>query len=143
MTSATDPTPAEPSVVARNKAVIDELPFSNRDDFADAERGFIATLPDAIIFKAGDNELRNGVAPPFRAALAPDVASALSVGMFFDVLGTRLNGPKAEGKKIVVNWTFSDTGERYTLNLENSRSPMWPAATLRRPTPTLCSIAPH
>ncbi|WP_076861029.1 alkyl/aryl-sulfatase [Bradyrhizobium mercantei] len=68
----------------------------------------------------GAHELRNGSAAPARAALAPDVASALSVGMFFDVLGVRLNGPKADGKKIVLNWEFSDTGERYVLNLDNS-----------------------
>jgi alkyl sulfatase BDS1-like metallo-beta-lactamase superfamily hydrolase len=31
----------------------------------------------------------------------------------------RLNGPKAEGKRIVLNWTFTDTGESFVLNLEN------------------------
>jgi alkyl sulfatase BDS1-like metallo-beta-lactamase superfamily hydrolase len=35
------------------------------------------------------------------------------------VLGVRLNGPKAEGKHIVLNWSFSDTGETFVLNLEN------------------------
>ncbi len=36
-----------------------------------------------------------------------------------DVLGVRLNGPKAEGKHIVLNWRFTDTGESFTLTLEN------------------------
>ncbi|MGY3647949.1 alkyl sulfatase BDS1-like metallo-beta-lactamase superfamily hydrolase [Bradyrhizobium sp. LM4.3] len=36
------------------------------------------------------------------------------------MLGIRLNGPKAEGKHIVLNWSFSDTGEMFVLNLENS-----------------------
>ena len=31
----------------------------------------------------------------------------------------RLNGPKAEGKHIVLNWSFTDTGERFVLTLEN------------------------
>jgi alkyl sulfatase BDS1-like metallo-beta-lactamase superfamily hydrolase len=35
------------------------------------------------------------------------------------VLSVRLNGPKAEGKHIVLNWTFTDTGERFVLTLEN------------------------
>jgi alkyl sulfatase BDS1-like metallo-beta-lactamase superfamily hydrolase len=35
------------------------------------------------------------------------------------VLGVRLNGPKAEGKHVVLNWTFSDTGETFVLTLEN------------------------
>ena len=37
------PKPAEPSVVAANRAVLSELPFSDRQDFEDANRGFIAT----------------------------------------------------------------------------------------------------
>ena len=36
------------------------------------------------------------------------------------MLGVRLNGPKAEGKRIVLNWEFTDTGETFILNLENS-----------------------
>jgi alkyl sulfatase BDS1-like metallo-beta-lactamase superfamily hydrolase len=35
------------------------------------------------------------------------------------VLGVRLNGPKAEGKHIVLNWNFTDTGESFVLTLEN------------------------
>jgi alkyl sulfatase BDS1-like metallo-beta-lactamase superfamily hydrolase len=31
-----------------------------------------------------------------------------------------LNGPKAEGMHIVLNWNFTDTGETFVLNLENS-----------------------
>src|SRR6202044_3809821 len=27
--------------------------------------------------------------------------------------------PKAEGKRIVLNWNFTDTGETFVLNLEN------------------------
>lgn len=37
------PMPAEPSVVTANRAVLSELPFSDRQDFEDANRGFIAT----------------------------------------------------------------------------------------------------
>jgi alkyl sulfatase BDS1-like metallo-beta-lactamase superfamily hydrolase len=39
--------PAEPSVVAANQAAQSRLPFSDRQDFEDAMRGFIATTPDA------------------------------------------------------------------------------------------------
>jgi alkyl sulfatase BDS1-like metallo-beta-lactamase superfamily hydrolase len=31
-----------------------------------------------------------------------------------------LNGPKAEGKKITINWNFTDIQKQYVLNLENS-----------------------
>ena len=34
-------------------------------------------------------------------------------------VGVRLNAEKAEGRRLVVNWVFSDLGRRYVLNLEN------------------------
>ena len=49
---ARGPSAPEATVVARNKAVLGELPFADRGDFADAERGFIATIPDGTIMTA-------------------------------------------------------------------------------------------
>jgi alkyl sulfatase BDS1-like metallo-beta-lactamase superfamily hydrolase len=69
----------------------------------------------------GAQELRVGMpALPPRPPMQRDTAAALRTEQLWDVLGIRLNGPKAEGKHIVLNWSFSDTGERFTLNLENS-----------------------
>src|SRR5437870_2037593 len=44
--------PAEPTVKARNQDVYGKLPFADRQDYADADRGFIATLPDATVADA-------------------------------------------------------------------------------------------
>lgn len=66
-------------------------------------------------------ELRNG--PPKLPAIstvAPDVIRALPLELFFDYLGVRLNGDKAQGRTIVLNWQFSDTKQNFILNLENS-----------------------
>jgi alkyl sulfatase BDS1-like metallo-beta-lactamase superfamily hydrolase len=65
-------------------------------------------------------ELRNGVPQP-RSLTPPGLNAlrALTVDMVFDFFGVRLNGPKAEGKKIVINWNFSDTKQQYVLSLEN------------------------
>src|SRR5262249_18054670 len=41
--------PAEPAVKALNNAVLSTLPFAKRDDYQDAGRGFIATLPDGLV----------------------------------------------------------------------------------------------
>jgi len=41
------PRAAEPSVRASNRAVRSELPFADRQDFDDAMRGFVATVPNA------------------------------------------------------------------------------------------------
>src|ERR1700754_650107 len=69
----------------------------------------------------GAQELRQGMpkAPP-RAPMPRETLAALRTEQLWDVLGVRLNGPKAEGKHIVLNWSFSDTGETFALNLENS-----------------------
>ncbi len=54
-----------------------------------------------------------------RAPVSPDVVRAMSLDLFFDYLGVRINGEKAEGRRIVVNWLFSDLGRCYVANLEN------------------------
>jgi alkyl sulfatase BDS1-like metallo-beta-lactamase superfamily hydrolase len=43
---AQDAKPAQPDVAAANQAVQSQLPFGDRQDFEDATRGFIATIPD-------------------------------------------------------------------------------------------------
>src|SRR5947208_8322321 len=51
--------------------------------------------------------------------LDPLPLAALRTEQLWDVLGVRLNGPKAEGKHIVLNWRFTDTNEGFVLTLEN------------------------
>jgi alkyl sulfatase BDS1-like metallo-beta-lactamase superfamily hydrolase len=48
-----------------------------------------------------------------------ETLAALRTGQLWDVLGVRLNGPNAEGKQIVLNWNFTDTGETFILTLDN------------------------
>jgi alkyl sulfatase BDS1-like metallo-beta-lactamase superfamily hydrolase len=78
-----------------------------------------STWRNAYLF--GAQELRQGMpkVPP-RSPMPLDTLAALRTGQLWDVLGVRLNGPKAEGKHIVLNWSFTDTGETFVLNLENS-----------------------
>ncbi|WP_188568636.1 alkyl/aryl-sulfatase [Undibacterium terreum] len=77
------------------------------------------TWRNAYLF--GAYELRNGmpkINPP--SSLTADALQALSLDMFFDFLGVRLNAGRADGKHIVINWQFTDTRQTYVLNLENS-----------------------
>lgn len=78
-----------------------------------------STWRNAYLF--GAQELRQGMpkAPP-RPAMPRETLAALRTEQLWDVLGVRLNGPKAEGKRIVLNWNFTDTNETFVLNLENS-----------------------
>jgi len=57
---------------------------------------------------------------PARPPMQRETLAALQTEQLWDVLGVRLNGPKAEGKHIVLNWSFTDTGEIFVLTLENS-----------------------
>lgn len=49
---ATAPKDASASVIARHKAVLDELPFSDTTDFDDAARGFLGSIDHAAISSA-------------------------------------------------------------------------------------------
>ena len=77
-----------------------------------------ATWRNAYLF--GAQELRQGMpkAPP-RPPMPRETLAALRTEQLWDVLGVRLNGPKAEGKHIVLNWRFTDTNEGFVLTLEN------------------------
>src|SRR3954454_16736764 len=43
----------EPATLAANAEMAKTLPFANREDFEDAMRGFIGTIPDALVPGAG------------------------------------------------------------------------------------------
>ncbi|MGJ4887473.1 alkyl/aryl-sulfatase [Bradyrhizobium sp. HKCCYLRH3099] len=77
-----------------------------------------ATWRNAYLF--GAQELRHGMPEiPARPGMPRETLAALRTEQIWDVLGVRLNGPKAEGKHIVLNWSFTDTGERFVLTLQN------------------------
>jgi alkyl sulfatase BDS1-like metallo-beta-lactamase superfamily hydrolase len=77
-----------------------------------------ATWRNAYLF--GAQELRQGMpkVPP-RPGMPRETLAALRTEQLWDMLGVRLNGPKAEGKHIVLNWSFTDTNETFVLTLEN------------------------
>jgi alkyl sulfatase BDS1-like metallo-beta-lactamase superfamily hydrolase len=77
-----------------------------------------ATWRNAYLF--GAQELRQGMPKTQpRPPMPRETLAALRTGQLWDVLGVRLNGPKAEGKHIVLNWSFTDTKESFVLTLEN------------------------
>jgi alkyl sulfatase BDS1-like metallo-beta-lactamase superfamily hydrolase len=71
------------------------------------------------IYLTGAWELRNGFPTAFGTGGAADTITAMTVPLFFDYWGVRLNAAKADGKTIILNWSFTDTGEQYALNLSN------------------------
>ncbi len=71
-------------------------------------------------YLTGAKELRDGVAQlPTPNTASPDTIRAMSLDLFFDYLGMKLNGPKADGKTIVLNWNLTDTKEKYSTEMVN------------------------
>jgi alkyl sulfatase BDS1-like metallo-beta-lactamase superfamily hydrolase len=95
-----------------------------RDLAADAyeQLGYLtesATWRNAYLY--GAYELRHGAAKVGRGpALNPETVRSIPTAMLFDLLGVQLNGPRAEGKHIVINWNFTDEHSSFALTLEHS-----------------------
>lgn len=61
-------------------------------------------------------ELRQGIAVlPTPNTASADMVRAMSLELFFDYLGVRLNGDKAGDRRITLNCLFPDLNESYTL----------------------------
>lgn len=77
--------------------------------------------PWRSVYLQGAYELRNGI--PTSGGIntaSPDTIKAMSPEMLFDYLSIRLNGPKAAGKKLVLNVNFTDPNSQYVLTVHNS-----------------------
>ncbi len=69
----------------------------------------------------GAHELRHGVPRAIAMRVdSRDTLRAMTVELLLDYLGIRLNGPRAVGKTITMNWSFTDTGETFAVTLENA-----------------------
>jgi alkyl sulfatase BDS1-like metallo-beta-lactamase superfamily hydrolase len=64
--------------------------------------------------------LRKGVAPlPTPNTASPDTVRAMSLDLFFDYLGVRLNSAKAGDANIALNFDFGDPDGKYLVELQN------------------------
>jgi alkyl sulfatase BDS1-like metallo-beta-lactamase superfamily hydrolase len=71
-------------------------------------------------YLTGAKELREGVkALPAPNTASPDTIRAMSLDLFFDYLAMKLNGPKADGKHIVLNFDFADAKQKYMIEMIN------------------------
>jgi alkyl sulfatase BDS1-like metallo-beta-lactamase superfamily hydrolase len=110
--------------------IVNKLVFADptnqeaRDLAADAyeQLGYLAesgTWRNAYLY--GAYELRHGAARIGRGpALNPETVRSIPTTTLFDLLGVQLNGPRADGKHIVINCDFSDSQTSFVLNLEHS-----------------------
>ena len=104
--------------------------FADPDDVQ--ARSLLAAVYDQLGFRAesgpwrdvyltGAYELRNGIQG---TALDPRRAIGLlantPVERFLDSMTVRLDGPKADGKRMRFNFVFTDVGETHVLELDNA-----------------------
>ncbi|MBF0496548.1 MAG: MBL fold metallo-hydrolase, partial [Deltaproteobacteria bacterium] len=71
-------------------------------------------------YLSGAKELREGVSKNTPHASGGDLLTNLSLDAIFQYLAVHLNGPKADGKSVTINFNFTDTSQKYVLWLENS-----------------------
>src|ERR1019366_4482227 len=89
-------------------------------DFSKGEFRFVAQAISHLVFAEPDNQAARALlADTFEQLGYSAESAAWRTGQLWDVLGVRLNGPRAEGKHIVLNWSFTDTSESFVLTLEN------------------------
>ena len=73
-------------------------------------------------YLTGAQELRDGVARDGSASSGTPVGmlAAIPVGMIFDSLAVRLNGPAADGKTLTIDWDFTDIDQQWVLGLDHA-----------------------
>jgi len=74
------------------------------------------------VYLSGAYELRHGApeSAPVDLAGAMDLLRQTPLDAFFTAMAARLDGPKADGKRMVLNFVFTDAGETHVLELENA-----------------------
>ena len=73
------------------------------------------------VYLTGAYELRNG--PPTQATNLSEIARLLEetpLPLFFASMAASLNGPRADGKQLLVNFNFTDLKENHVLQVENA-----------------------
>jgi alkyl sulfatase BDS1-like metallo-beta-lactamase superfamily hydrolase len=79
------------------------------------------SAPWRDVYLTGARELRHGTPPAgLRLATAIELLRRMPTDKFFDAMAVRLNGPKAEGKTMRLNFVFTDTRETHVLVLDNA-----------------------
>jgi len=73
-------------------------------------------------FLNGAFELRSGmpIVEDKLSTLSPDLARAMSTGLFFEFLGIMVDSRKAEGMEFTINLITPDNGEKYVVELSNA-----------------------
>jgi alkyl sulfatase BDS1-like metallo-beta-lactamase superfamily hydrolase len=79
------------------------------------------SAPWRDFYLSGAFELRHGVQrPPIRLASAMGLLRHTPMDRLFAAMAASLNGPKADGTTLTLNFVFTDLDQSYVLTLENA-----------------------
>jgi alkyl sulfatase BDS1-like metallo-beta-lactamase superfamily hydrolase len=70
-------------------------------------------------FLMGAKELREGISGTPTATAPRDIVARLSVGQLLDAMAIRLDGPRAWGQRLRIDWVVTDPDEEHALTLRN------------------------
>jgi alkyl sulfatase BDS1-like metallo-beta-lactamase superfamily hydrolase len=70
-------------------------------------------------FLTGARELREGTAGTPTATAPPDVVAHLSVAQLLDAMAIRLDGPRAWGQSLRIDWVVTDPDEEHSIAVRN------------------------
>ena len=82
----------------------------------------------------GAQELRRGALKLRRRHVSRDLVSVLPLELLLDYFAVRLNGDKAQGECMEIEWSNPETDERIAMRLENSTMTYLPGAARGVPT---------
>jgi alkyl sulfatase BDS1-like metallo-beta-lactamase superfamily hydrolase len=68
-------------------------------------------------FLMGARELRDGISGTPTAAAPPDVLAQLTVGQLLDAMAIRLDGPRAAGHHLRIDWSTTDPDEEHAVTV--------------------------
>ena len=109
--------------------LLNHLVFADPDDAEAREQLALAydqlgyqaeSGPWRDVYLSGAFELRHGTpASGLGLASAMGMLRHVPIDLFFASMATRLDGPRAAGKQMTLNFSFTDLGETHVLTLEN------------------------
>jgi alkyl sulfatase BDS1-like metallo-beta-lactamase superfamily hydrolase len=67
----------------------------------------------------GAKELREGISGTPTATAPPDVLTRLTVSQLLDAMAIRLNGPRAAGHDLRIDWRITEPDERHRITVRN------------------------
>ncbi len=70
-------------------------------------------------FLMGAHELRHGIDASPATIGSAELLSALTVGQLLDAIAIRIDGPKAWGERLTIDWRFTDLAETHRATLGN------------------------